>query len=61
MMAIGPMGYVSPNWADWTVLPGLSVFYDALYSGDLMYAESMYSALVAIHTYSWLLGPDGVW
>ena len=36
--------------ADWTVLPGLSVVYDALYTGDLTFAASQYDKLLANHT-----------
>ena len=51
LMAIGPAGYISPVWADWTVLPGLSSFYDALYSGDLTFAAPLFDSLAYNHTY----------
>jgi alpha-L-rhamnosidase len=53
VMAIGENGYISGNWADWSILPGLSVVYDALYSGDLTFASSQYDKLLANHTYAW--------
>jgi hypothetical protein len=34
-----------------TVLPGLSAYYDALYSGDLTFAGPLFDALAANHTY----------
>jgi len=60
LMAIGPAGYVSPVWADWTVLPGLSIYYDALYTGDLTYAASQFDSLLKNHTYTWLQGANGL-
>lgn len=48
-------GYVSPNWADWTVLPAINIVNDALYTGDLSFAASRYDALVANHTYAALI------
>ena len=59
-MAIGDAGYVSPNWADWTVLPGLGVVADALYTGDLSFAAALYDALLANHTYAWARGVNGL-
>ena len=53
VMAIGEQGYISGNWCDWTVLPGLSVVYDALYSGELTWAASQYDKLLANHTYTY--------
>ena len=60
VMAIGETGYVSGNWADWTVLPGLSVVYDALYSGDLSWAASQFDKLLANHTYTYGVQTDGL-
>ena len=41
IMGITELGYISGNWADWTILPGLNVFNDALYSGDLTFAGAV--------------------
>ena len=57
IMSIGDHGYISGNWADWTVLPGLNVVHDALYTGDLSFAAVYFDALVANHTYAWLVDP----
>jgi hypothetical protein len=51
IMGITAVGYVSGNWADWTILPGLNVFNDALFTGDLSLAEGYFDVLVANHTY----------
>ena len=59
-MAIGDTGYISPDWADWTVLPGLSVVYDALYTGDLSFAASHFDALLSNHTYAWAVHANGL-
>ena len=59
-MAIGDSGYISGNWADWTVLPGLSVVYDALYTGDLAFAAPRFDALLANHTYAWAVRANGL-
>ena len=59
-MAIGEAGYVSGDWADWTVLPGLSVAYDALYTGDLAFASALFDKLVSNHTYAWALQANGL-
>jgi hypothetical protein len=55
IMSIGEQGYISGNWADWTVIPGLNVVYDALYTGDLSFAASLFDNLISNHTYSWLI------
>jgi hypothetical protein len=51
IMGITELGYISPDWADWTILPGLNVFYDALYTGDLTFSAQYFDVLVANHTY----------
>jgi hypothetical protein len=58
VMSIGPTGYISGNWADWTVLPGLSAVYDALWTGDTSFAAFYFDALVANHTYTYLVDPS---
>ena len=55
--AQGPLGYISSNWADWSILPGLNIYYDALYTGDLSLAALYYDVLVANHTYAYLIDP----
>ena len=48
-------GYISPNWADWTVLPALNVANDALMTGDLeTLARASIDALALNHTCAWL-------
>ena len=37
--ANGTGGYISANWADWSVLPAINVVNDVLYSGDLSQGE----------------------
>jgi hypothetical protein len=59
-MAIGDAGYVSGNWGDWTVLPGLSVYLDALYTGDLSFAAPRFDALLRNHTYAWAVRANGL-
>jgi hypothetical protein len=51
IMGVTELGYISANWADWTILPGLNVFNDALYSGDLTFAAQYFDVLMANHTY----------
>lgn len=51
IMAIGSEGYLSPNWADWTILPALDIVYDAWMTGDFSLAEPLLDVLVANHTY----------
>jgi alpha-L-rhamnosidase len=48
-------GYVSPNWADWTILPALNLVNDALYSGDASFAAPLFDDLAARHTYAALI------
>lgn len=55
IMGITGLGYLSSNWADWTILPGLNVFYDALFTGDLSLAELYFDVLVSNHTYAFLI------
>jgi hypothetical protein len=55
IMSIGEQGYISGNWADWTVIPGLNVVYDALYTGDLTFASSLFDNVLSNHTYAWLV------
>jgi len=42
------------------VLPGLSVVYDALYSGELTFAAGQFDKLVANHTYAWAVRANGL-
>ena len=58
IMTLGVAGYVSPNWADWTVLPALNIVNDYLYTGDDSFARSMFDILVKNHTYLYLLDPS---
>jgi hypothetical protein len=51
IMGITALGYISGNWADWTILPGLNVYYDALFTGDLTFAAQYFDVLLANHTY----------
>jgi hypothetical protein len=57
IMAIGDAGYISPDWADWTVLPALNVVYDALATGDMTLARPLLAVLAANHTYVGLVDP----
>jgi hypothetical protein len=51
IMAIGAQGYISPNWADWTVLPALNIVNDAVMTGDLAtLAAPAIEALALNHT-----------
>ncbi len=51
-------GYISPNWADWTVLPALNVVNDAIMTGDLRtLATPLIAALALNHTYINLVDP----
>ena len=53
----GTGGYVSPTWADWTVLPLVNVVNDALYTGDVASARARYDSLMKYHLYlGWLNG-----
>ncbi len=59
IMEIGPQGLISDSvWADWTVIPGLNVAYDVLYSGDLTLASATFDKLLRNHTYAWLIDPS---
>ena len=51
IMGITQLGYISGNWADWTILPGLNIFYDALFTGDLTLAAAYFDVLMSNHTY----------
>ena len=42
------------------MLPGLSVVYDALYTGELTYAASQFDKLLANHTYSYGVRSNGL-
>ena len=47
--------YISPTWADWTIIPGLNIVYDALYTGDLTLGSQFFDSIVANHTYAYLI------
>lgn len=47
----GSGGYVSPNWADWTVLPAINVVNDFLYTGDDTLASRWFDSLLEYHMY----------
>mmetsp|Transcript_16065 Transcript_16065/g.34898 ORF Transcript_16065/g.34898 Transcript_16065/m.34898 type:complete len:416 (+) Transcript_16065:205-1452(+) len=47
----GTGGYISPTWADWTVLPALNVVNDARYSGDLTVSSAYLQDIVDFHLY----------
>ena len=47
----GTGGFVSPTWADWTVLPAINVVNDALFTGDLSLGHRYFTDLVKYHLY----------
>ena len=57
--ANGTGGYVSPTWADWTVLPLINVVNDALFTGDLSGAVRYYDYLLKYHVYAGWLNATG--
>lgn len=55
IMSFGPVGYISGDWADWTVLPALNIVYDAWVTGDTTLAMPLLQALAQNHTYTYLV------
>eukprot|EP00038_Savillea_parva_P011094 m.195046 g.195046 ORF g.195046 m.195046 type:complete len:1141 (-) comp19371_c0_seq1:207-3629(-) len=55
--ANGTGGYVSPTWADWTVLPAINVVNVVLYTGDLALGTRYLNDLLAYHIYLDMLDP----
>lgn len=56
----GTGGYVSPNWADWTVLPAINVVNDVLFTGDTRLGEKYFDDILKFHLYLDKINSDGL-